>query len=279
MDGARLSRYPHWSWFRYGTTNSAPVARRLEIRSRGVCHALHLCEAGELSFQLRTGGLETRWHLESGTLSFLPADGQWRTYRVELSPLARSTVLLIPALHLAPVPRTVAAFLRPMFANGDTVLVEALRRMVAGDKRGGVDGAVSDAARKAVLRLTQLNGGGAPDWNDHASVFEHRVLERIVETIDGRLNAVPAAAVIASSVGASPSHFARKFRQSTGLSLERFVNRRRVAAALPLLEGEPVAVATIAKRLGFASQSHFTRVFGGLTGMTPARFRGQFLRR
>jgi AraC family transcriptional regulator len=72
--------------------------------------------------------------------------------------------------------------------------------------------------------------------------------------------------------GMSPSHFARKFRQSTGLSLSRFVNRRRILRSLETLKTD-ASLVSIALDLGFSSQSHFTRLFSGLTGMTPAKYR------
>jgi len=75
----------------------------------------------------------------------------------------------------------------------------------------------------------------------------------------------------------SPSHFAKKFRQSTGLSLNRFVNRRRIIRSLETLKTD-VSLASIALDLGFASQSHFTRLFSHMTGMTPAKYQKSFKR-
>jgi len=75
-------------------------------------------------------------------------------------------------------------------------------------------------------------------------------------------------------VGLSPSHFAKKFRHSTGLSLCRFINRRRILRSLETLKTDG-PVANVALDLGFSSQSHFTRIFSGLTGMTPARYQKQ----
>jgi AraC family transcriptional regulator len=71
----------------------------------------------------------------------------------------------------------------------------------------------------------------------------------------------------------SPSHFAKKFQQSAGLSLQRFVNRRRLQAAMTMLQTGSTPLSQVALALGFSSQSHFTRLFGEMTGMTPARFR------
>ena len=58
----------------------------------------------------------------------------------------------------------------------------------------------------------------------------------------------------------------------TRISLGRFLNRRRVAAALAALKDESRPLAQVAVDLGFSSQSHFTRVFSSLTGMTPAKY-------
>ena len=78
--------------------------------------------------------------------------------------------------------------------------------------------------------------------------------------------------------GLSPSHFAGKFRQSMGLSLRRFINRRRLCGSLQKLKDESQSLAHLALDLGFSSQSHFTRLFSGLTGMTPLTYRKQVKR-
>ena len=100
----------------------------------------------------------------------------------------------------------------------------------------------------------------------------------LVEEIDANLKSTPSLSAMALRVGLSPSHFAKKFRQSTGLSLHRFVNRRRILASLETLRGQSQPLAHVALDLGFSSQSHFTRIFSGLTGMTPAKYQKQFRR-
>lgn len=68
-----------------------------------------------------------------------------------------------------------------------------------------------------------------------------------------------------------PSRSARKFRQTTGVSLARFVNRRRLQAAIRQFATTNVLLATLAQELGFSWQSHFTRLFSRLSGMPPGR--------
>ncbi|MBM4023214.1 MAG: helix-turn-helix transcriptional regulator [Planctomycetes bacterium] len=74
-------------------------------------------------------------------------------------------------------------------------------------------------------------------------------------------------------VGLAPSHFGKKFRQSTGLSLHRFVNRRRLQASLGMLRDSTAPLARVSCDLGFSSQSHFMRLCSELIGITPARYR------
>jgi len=52
--------------------------------------------------------------------------------------------------------------------------------------------------------------------------------------------------------------------------------RRHLADCLRAERSPPLA--RIALDLGFSSQSHFSRLFSDLTGMTPAKHRKQFRR-
>ena len=101
-------------------------------------------------------------------------------------------------------------------------------------------------------------------------------MRHLVDYIDDHLRIPPVLGDVAMLVGLSPSHFAKKFRQSSGVSLGRFMNQRRVQRALDVLKTNSSSLASIALDLGFSSQSHLTRLFSGLTGMTPAKYRKYF---
>jgi len=104
-------------------------------------------------------------------------------------------------------------------------------------------------------------------------VFLPLVMKQIVERVDAHLGQRGSLDEISRGFGLSPSHFARKFQQSTGLSLNRFMNRRRIGQSLTLLKTGRVPLAQLSLDLGFSSQSHITRLFSGLTGITPYQFR------
>lgn len=279
MDGARLSPFPHLSWLDFRV--EARAARTTVVHMHGVVHSVSLTVAGRHAIRWISRGRETRWTEDPGAVHFLPADGEWHDFETNADPYFASQVILIPRRHLHEC--LVAEGLEPpieatrILARDDAVLRSCMARLTspvpAGDRNA--DSWKDEAARTLLVRLAALGGRGRPDWQADTGTFDRRTLGHLVERIDASLRLAPAVAELAVLVGLSPSHFAAKFRASTGLSLQRFVNRRRLRAALDVLRSNAAPLAGIALDLGFSSQSHFTRLFSDLTGMTPAKYRKQ----
>jgi AraC family transcriptional regulator len=78
---------------------------------------------------------------------------------------------------------------------------------------------------------------------------------------------------IATEVGVHPFHLSRVFRAVHRQTIGEYVHKLRVAYACKLLEAPDCDLATVALSAGFSDQSHFTRVFKSVTGMTPGTFR------
>lgn len=157
----------------------------------------------------------------------------------------------------------------------DTLLLACALRLLIGDSLGHVaeDVGAEIAARQVIMRLAAIAGGHPPDWLKDTSVFSPRVMTLIVERVDAHPRVRASLEEISCGFGLSPSHFARNFHQSTGLSLNRFMNRRRIGQSPELLKTGRAPLAQLSLDLGFSSQSHFTRLFSGLTGLTPHQFR------
>jgi AraC-like DNA-binding protein len=69
----------------------------------------------------------------------------------------------------------------------------------------------------------------------------------------------------------SPFHFVRVFRQATGLPPHAYLTQVRIERAKILLaHGWPIA--QVAVETGFVDQSHFTRRFKGIVGVTPGQY-------
>ena len=79
---------------------------------------------------------------------------------------------------------------------------------------------------------------------------------------------------LAAVAGVSTSHFAKAFRQSVGETPHRFIVRQRVEHAQKLLRGEgsEINLSEAAFQAGFSSQSHLTRCFRAVCGLTPGEF-------
>lgn len=70
----------------------------------------------------------------------------------------------------------------------------------------------------------------------------------------------------------SPFHFIRVFARETGLSPHRFLSQLRVRRARKMIE-QGMALADTAYAAGFADQSHLTRHFKSIWGITPGKYR------
>jgi transcriptional regulator GlxA family with amidase domain len=71
----------------------------------------------------------------------------------------------------------------------------------------------------------------------------------------------------------SPKHFARAFRESTGVPPHRWLIEQRIDRAKALLRTTDLSLAETALACGFADQSHFTAAFRKLAGLTPGNYR------
>lgn len=83
---------------------------------------------------------------------------------------------------------------------------------------------------------------------------------------------------LARSLNMSPAHFARLFKQSTGLAPYQYVIRSRIERVQRLLAQTNEPISRIAIACGFADQMHLTQTFRRMTGSTPAAFRKQHYR-
>jgi len=121
-------------------------------------------------------------------------------------------------------------------------------------------------------------GGRAPPWESDANVFTPAVMSDLVDYIDAHLRYPIAISELGVKTGLSPSHCAKKFRLSTGMSLNRFVNVRRTRMVIDRLQAGVEDLAGMSLELGFFSQSHMNRVFYEHLGRAPGRYRRQFMR-
>jgi transcriptional regulator GlxA family with amidase domain len=100
-----------------------------------------------------------------------------------------------------------------------------------------------------------------------------RAFRRVREYILAHLTDKISNTVLAGFVGLSASHFSRAFKQSAGVSPHRFVLESRIEQVRRLLAETELPLAQIAVIAGFGDQSHCSRWFRKLVGITPSKFR------
>jgi two-component system response regulator YesN len=81
------------------------------------------------------------------------------------------------------------------------------------------------------------------------------------------------AEAVAEAAGLSVSRAQHLFRKESGVTLAGYVTQRRIAYAKYLLRTTAEKIAEIATECGFFDQSHFTRTFGRLEGLSPLKYR------
>lgn len=99
---------------------------------------------------------------------------------------------------------------------------------------------------------------------------------RVAATID-RVLADPGADWsidrLSRAAAMSRATFLRHFAASTGMTVGAFLTQTRLMTAAELLRSSDLTVSAVASRVGYRSESAFSRSFRLASGTTPARFR------
>jgi len=114
-----------------------------------------------------------------------------------------------------------------------------------------------------VRKPQQLSGRGL------GAREKRRALEVLNENLAGRITLTR----LAHECGLSPSHFARSFKASFGVSAHQWLAHRRIERSKELLIGTDESLAVIAYTTGFADQAAFTRAYRRVVGASPGRWR------
>ncbi|MCP6757178.1 MAG: AraC family transcriptional regulator [Fischerella sp. CENA71] len=99
-----------------------------------------------------------------------------------------------------------------------------------------------------------------------------RQLQKVIDFIHQNLEQDLALAELAAIVQMSPSYFSTLFKHSTGLAPHQYVIQCRVDRAKQLLRQSNLTIAEIAYSVGFTHQSHLSRHFKRLVGVSPKVF-------
>ena len=104
-----------------------------------------------------------------------------------------------------------------------------------------------------------------------ASARSADVIQGVLRHIGENLNQPLTLSELAGLTGLSMWRFATVFREQVGVAPHRYICRMRLERA-QLLIREGVPAATAASEAGFYDQSHLSRHFKSVLGMTPGQY-------
>lgn len=100
------------------------------------------------------------------------------------------------------------------------------------------------------------------------------LVDQLREYIDQHFAEKTSILTISKSFGYTERHLEGAFKKSMGLSLKRYILKRRVMEARILLETKPeLKLAAIAEQVGFENYQMFYRIFKILVGVNPEAYR------
>ena len=160
----------------------------------------------------------------------------------------------------------------------DPLLCGALESIRAGLRYGEPSILLGDswALRLSELLVTRYSSYVELRQQPALGKLPLRGLARVVEYVDAYLGEPLELARLAEHASMSVYHFARRFKQTTGVSPHAYVVRQRIRRAQFQLKQGDLAISDIAASCGFASQSHLTQAFHRIVGASPDRYRREF---
>lgn len=105
---------------------------------------------------------------------------------------------------------------------------------------------------------------------------KNQVIRALQLWMEGNVQANLSVGALALQAGLSERSLHRKFLNSTGLSVNRYVQELRVEKAKGLLELTALSVSEICWRVGYQDVSAFNRLFKSFSGLSAGEFRSRF---
>jgi AraC family transcriptional regulator len=158
----------------------------------------------------------------------------------------------------------------------DERIVHLVRALENDFRAASPNGLFADSVGIALaVRLLGLDETGI----DRATRLSDVQLKRVLDHIDTHLQTSLSLETLSVLAGVSNSHLRMWFKAATGITVHRYVLRRRVERARSLLLGGDLSISEVAHLTGFAHQSHLAHWMRRELGQTPRGVRRMRLRK
>ncbi len=98
-------------------------------------------------------------------------------------------------------------------------------------------------------------------------------LKKVFDYIEANYHEGITSSDVAEAVGYSSAYLTNQVAKQTGEPINVWIVKRRMVAALPLLENTNETIEEISAKLGYQNASHFSRQFSKHYGLSPANWR------
>jgi AraC family transcriptional regulator len=235
----------------------------------GLAYSSGVCASGT---RVLDGKLE-RERRNSGDLAIIPAG---ISHRCSWDAQAQFMILAIEPALLQQVgqdwvnPDQIE--LIPQFMNRQDSFIQGIFSALSAEaEMGGIGSYLLIDSLKTALAIHLLRHYCAtqPKLSTYADGLSQSRLQKVIEYIHEYLDQNLKLVDLSEIAQISPYHFLRLFKKSMGVTPHRYILQCRIDLAKSLLQHSELNIAEIAVRTGFCDQSHLTRAFKRLVGVTP----------
>ena len=165
----------------------------------------------------------------------------------------------------------------PQFSINDPVIQQLALALKTEIQTGCLSGRLYGESLGTALaaRLVQNYAVSKPALEFKANGLLPSQLARVIDYMKANLAQDLSISNLATLTSMSDSHFSRSFKQAVGISPYRYLMQQRVERAKQLLKQQVISISDIALDCGFANQTHLTKVFRQMAGVTPKAYQKQ----
>lgn len=268
------SRHVGWHGIAMESFNDVPACSIPEHEHPN--HMLNLQRAGQMRCEWTTEGRTHRAEHGPGNLYILPTGTRDRFTR--WAPTSHLTVAMTPYFLAKALDETAHLSdieLIPNWNLHDSHIASLMLALHSDLKDGSPAGPLYGESLGVALAyyLIRRYSVRVPGEREFKGGMPTARLNRVLEFM--RQNSAKETRLweLAQVAGMSAHYFCDLFKKSTGLSPHQYLLRCRIDRAKTFLRSPELGISQVAKATGFTDQSHFTKVFRRIVGVTPTQFR------
>jgi transcriptional regulator GlxA family with amidase domain len=133
-----------------------------------------------------------------------------------------------------------------------------------------------ETARWLVVFVKRPGGQAQFSAQLEAQMADRQPLRELQEWLPDNLDEDLSVPALAKRASMSERHFARAFRDETGMTPAAYVEAARIERARIFLDSGDLPVETIARQTGFGTVETMRRAFRRRVGVSPAGYRSRF---